>query len=99
MEAGWRNRIIVRMNNIVCSHSIMAQCWERQLEQRPEFSTIRQNLASQLEEITEEYSYLKLDAQRDYYNVQYGDQKPDVMVIPESSQIQSENSSLSGDTI
>lgn len=38
---------------------------------RPDFGTIRQKLASQLEDVTEQYSYLKLDSQRDYYNVVY----------------------------
>lgn len=53
----------------------MEECWSGDPENRPEFSQIRQKLAGQLEDVTEEYSYLKLDAQKDYYNVQYGDQK------------------------
>ena len=52
----------------------MKACWNGE-PNRPEFSVIRQKLAAQLEEVTEEYSYLKLDAQKDYYNVQYGDHK------------------------
>ncbi|VDL75540.1 unnamed protein product [Nippostrongylus brasiliensis] len=56
-------------------YAVMCECWTVDPEKRPDFSTIRQKLAAQLEEITEEYSYLTLDAQKDYYNVQYGDQK------------------------
>ncbi|EYC13882.1 hypothetical protein Y032_0042g579 [Ancylostoma ceylanicum] len=65
-------------------YEVMCQCWAADPGKRPDFSRIRQNLANQLEGITEEYSYLTLDAQKDYYNVQYGDQKPDVIVIPET---------------
>ncbi|KAK5984429.1 Serine/threonine protein kinase [Trichostrongylus colubriformis] len=68
-------------------YDVMCQCWTVNPRLRPDFSVIRQKLASLLEEITEEYSYLTLDAQKDYYNVQYGDQKPDVIVIPESETI------------
>lgn len=57
------------------SYQVMCECWTCDPEKRPDFSAIRQKLAAQLEEITEEYSYLTLDAQKDYYNVQYGDQK------------------------
>ncbi|VDO76181.1 unnamed protein product [Heligmosomoides polygyrus] len=56
-------------------YQVMCECWTCDPEKRPDFSAIRQKLAAQLEEITEEYSYLTLDAQKDYYNVQYGDQK------------------------
>ncbi|VDM68129.1 unnamed protein product [Strongylus vulgaris] len=59
------------------SYEVMCECWTRDPEERPDFLTVRQKLAAQLEEITEEYSYLTLDAQKDYYNVQYGDQKRD----------------------
>ncbi|KAK6026781.1 protein tyrosine kinase [Ostertagia ostertagi] len=68
-------------------YEVMCECWTVNPRLRPDFSVIRQKLASLLEEITEEYSYLTLDAQKDYYNVQYGDQKPDVIVIPESETI------------
>ncbi|CAJ0588054.1 unnamed protein product [Cylicocyclus nassatus] len=68
-------------------YEVMVECWKLDPEERPNFLTIRQKLASQLEEITEEYSYLKLDAQKDYYNMQYNDQKLDVMVIPETETI------------
>ncbi|TKR69395.1 hypothetical protein L596_021563 [Steinernema carpocapsae] len=50
-------------------YNVMMQCWKADPSKRPEFSTIRQKLASQLEDITDEYSYLKLDSQKDYYNV------------------------------
>jgi hypothetical protein len=40
---------------------------------RPEFAAIRQQLALQLENVSDEYSYLKLDAKKDYYNVSYGE--------------------------
>lgn len=51
------------------SYAIMKSCWAARPSERPEFSAIRQQLALQLEEITDEYSYLRLDAQKDYYNV------------------------------
>lgn len=51
----------------------MKNCWHHDPQCRPEFEVIRQKLAAQLEEVTDEYSYLKLDSQRDYYNVPYGD--------------------------
>uniref|UniRef100_F1KSW7 Tyrosine-protein kinase n=1 Tax=Ascaris suum TaxID=6253 RepID=F1KSW7_ASCSU len=53
-------------------YEVMKSCWEQDPMKRPEFGNIRQKLASQLEEVTDEYSYLKLDSQRDYYNVTYG---------------------------
>ncbi|VDM44570.1 unnamed protein product [Toxocara canis] len=53
-------------------YEVMKSCWEQDPSKRPEFGTIRQRLATQLEEVTDEYSYLKLDSQRDYYNVGYG---------------------------
>ncbi|KAK6757699.1 hypothetical protein RB195_015485 [Necator americanus] len=68
-------------------YEVMCECWTCDPEKRPDFSAIRQKLAAQLEEITEEYSYLTLDAQKDYYNVQYGNEKPDVIVIPETESI------------
>ncbi|CAD6186871.1 unnamed protein product [Caenorhabditis auriculariae] len=67
-------------------YSLMEECWQGIPEERPEFSDIRQKLASQLEEITEDYSYLKLDAAKDYYNVQYDDHK-DVVIVPESGKM------------
>ncbi|EYC13875.1 hypothetical protein Y032_0042g576 [Ancylostoma ceylanicum] len=76
-------------------YEVMCECWTVDPEKRPDFSTIRQKLAGQLEEITEEYSYLTLDAQKDYYNVQYGDQKPDVIVIPETESIKAKTSKQS----
>lgn len=47
----------------------MKRCWEWDPSDRPEFSDVRQKLAGQLEEVTEAYSYLTLNAERDYYNV------------------------------
>uniref|UniRef100_A0A1I7T1B0 Protein kinase domain-containing protein n=1 Tax=Caenorhabditis tropicalis TaxID=1561998 RepID=A0A1I7T1B0_9PELO len=65
-------------------YNVMTQCWSADPEERIEFSDIRMQLATQLEDITEDYSYLKLDAAKDYYNVQYGDEKkPDVLTIPD----------------
>lgn len=55
-------------------YEVMKSCWHRDPQCRPEFGAIRQKLAVQLEDITDEYSYLKLDSQRDYYNVAYGDE-------------------------
>lgn len=46
----------------------MQSCWTEDPSERPEFGAIRQALAGHLEEITDEYSYLKLDSQKDYYN-------------------------------
>lgn len=45
----------------------MQDCWKASPEARPSFLDIRKKLAIQLETITEEYSYLKLDAQKEYY--------------------------------
>lgn len=53
----------------------MRKCWCSEPNERVEFSDIRMQLATQLEDITEDYSYLKLDAAKDYYNVQYGDER------------------------
>ncbi|ULT89965.1 hypothetical protein L5515_008238 [Caenorhabditis briggsae] len=66
-------------------YDVMIQCWSADPEERIEFSDIRMQLATQLEDITEDYSYLKLDAAKDYYNVQYGDEKvkPEVVIIPD----------------
>lgn len=47
----------------------MTDCWNGILEDRPSFSEIRKKLAAQLEAITDEYSYLKLDAQKEYYQL------------------------------
>ncbi|KAI6190128.1 putative tyrosine-protein kinase F09A5.2 [Aphelenchoides bicaudatus] len=48
-------------------YSIMKNCWNSAPERRPTFFDIRKKLALQLEAITDEYSYLKLDAQKEYY--------------------------------
>lgn len=48
----------------------MTDCWASNPQERPTFSIIRQKLALQLEGITDEYSYLKLDSQKNYYNVE-----------------------------
>ncbi|VDM63695.1 unnamed protein product [Angiostrongylus costaricensis] len=56
-------------------YEVMCECWTRDPEKRPNFLSIRQKLAAQLEKITEEYSYLTLDARKDYYNFQYDDPK------------------------
>jgi len=53
----------------------MMRCWHFDPRKRPEFSAIRQQLAQQLEAIADEYSYLKLDAQKDYYNVSYNERR------------------------
>lgn len=52
------------------SYAVMESCWKEKPEQRPAFPSIRQKLAAQLESITDDscYSYLKLDAGKDYYN-------------------------------
>ncbi|CAG9540504.1 unnamed protein product [Cercopithifilaria johnstoni] len=52
-------------------YEVMRSCWAQEPSSRPDFGTIRQKLAGQLEDITDQYSYLKLDNQRDYYNVIY----------------------------
>lgn len=66
-------------------YDVMMQCWSADPEDRIEFSDVRMQLATQLEDITEDYSYLKLDAAKDYYNVQYGEEKlkPEVVIIPD----------------
>ncbi|CCD65129.1 receptor protein-tyrosine kinase [Caenorhabditis elegans] len=65
-------------------YDVMMQCWNADPDDRIEFSDVRMQLATQLEDITEDYSYLKLDAAKDYYNVQYGDEKKtDVVIIPD----------------
>ncbi len=53
----------------------MLDCWEFEPEKRISFSLARQHLAAMLEEVTEDYSYLKLDQERDYYNVPCGDDR------------------------
>jgi hypothetical protein len=45
----------------------MLECWNASPDSRPPFFDIRKKLAVQLEAITEEYSYLKLDAHKEYY--------------------------------
>uniref|UniRef100_A0A0N5AZ72 Protein kinase domain-containing protein n=1 Tax=Syphacia muris TaxID=451379 RepID=A0A0N5AZ72_9BILA len=54
-------------------YEVMKSCWYDNPQSRPEFGLIRQKLGELLEEVTDEYSYLKLDSQRDYYNVTYGE--------------------------
>jgi hypothetical protein len=48
-------------------YAVMMDCWNASPEKRPSFFDIRKKLAVQLEAITDEYSYLKLDAQKEYY--------------------------------
>lgn len=74
----------------------MKACWAKDPAERPDFSSIRQLLALQLEEITDEYSYLKLDGGRDYYNVSYREQeKPEnEMTIPPDSILGDEKSDV-----
>uniref|UniRef100_A0A0N5C2Y2 Protein kinase domain-containing protein n=1 Tax=Strongyloides papillosus TaxID=174720 RepID=A0A0N5C2Y2_STREA len=48
-------------------YNVMLSCWSSSPNNRPSFSTIRQRLASQLEEMTDEYSYLQLNSSCDYY--------------------------------
>uniref|UniRef100_A0A915D860 Protein kinase domain-containing protein n=1 Tax=Ditylenchus dipsaci TaxID=166011 RepID=A0A915D860_9BILA len=62
-------------------YEVMKSCWCTDPHQRPEFSTIRQQLALQLERITDEYSYLKLDSQKDYYNVSYKEQAKELVEL------------------
>uniref|UniRef100_A0A915L9S1 Uncharacterized protein n=1 Tax=Romanomermis culicivorax TaxID=13658 RepID=A0A915L9S1_ROMCU len=47
----------------------MLQTWSLEPQKRPNFTQLRQNLRRMLEELTEDYLYLKLDCSRDYYNV------------------------------
>lgn len=63
------------------SYDVMMQCWNADPDDRIEFSDVRMQLATQLEDITEDYSYLKLDAAKDYYNVQYGDEKVGIEIL------------------
>ena len=67
-----------------CSYHVMKSCWAADPATRPDFSMIRQKLAVQLEEITDEYSYLKLDAQKDYYNVAYKEKDTEVSIPSDS---------------
>ena len=53
----------------------MCSCWTADHRMRPDFGAIRQQLAMQLENVSDEYAYLKLDAKKDYYNVSYGELK------------------------
>ncbi|KAF8384533.1 hir-1 [Pristionchus pacificus] len=64
-------------------YSLMNSCWNMDTTRRPDFSLIRQRMATLLEDVTEEYSYLKLDAAQNYYNVQYEDDgRIDVSEMP-----------------
>ncbi|GMT11524.1 hypothetical protein PFISCL1PPCAC_2821, partial [Pristionchus fissidentatus] len=64
-------------------YSLMKSCWNGDNTLRPDFSLLRQRLATLLEEVTEEYSYLKLDSAQNYYNVQYEDDgRIDVAEMP-----------------
>ncbi|CAI4231314.1 unnamed protein product [Auanema sp. JU1783] len=63
-------------------YDVMRECWLADATRRPDFGVLRQRLAKQLEDVTEEYSYLRLDAQKDYYNV-HGNEIPDIILIPE----------------
>lgn len=52
-------------------YDIMHSCWNSDDDLRPDFGEVRLSLAKQLEDMTEDYSYLKLDSAKDYYNFQY----------------------------
>uniref|UniRef100_A0A914HKH4 Protein kinase domain-containing protein n=1 Tax=Globodera rostochiensis TaxID=31243 RepID=A0A914HKH4_GLORO len=54
-------------------YRVMCSCWTGDPRLRLEFAQIRQQLALQLENVSDEYAYLKLDAKKDYYNVSYGE--------------------------
>ncbi|CAK5089210.1 unnamed protein product [Meloidogyne enterolobii] len=56
-------------------YKVMCACWTADPRMRLDFAAIRQQLALQLETVSDEYSYLKLDASKDYYNVSYGELK------------------------
>lgn len=47
----------------------MQDCWNVLPDKRPSFFDVRKRLAVQLEAITDEYSYLKLDGQKEYYTL------------------------------
>lgn len=51
------------------SWECMERCWLEKPDGRPSFDTLRQTLAKLLEQVTDEYSYLELNQDRDYYNV------------------------------
>uniref|UniRef100_A0A183J977 Protein kinase domain-containing protein n=1 Tax=Soboliphyme baturini TaxID=241478 RepID=A0A183J977_9BILA len=55
---------------------IMLDCWAAHPDRRPSFSELREQLRCMLEKITEDYSYLGLDPNRDYYNVVGQDEEP-----------------------
>ncbi len=56
------------------SYSVMMDCWQSEPEKRLNFSQARESLAKMLEDTVEDYSYLSLNQERDYYNVPYSDQ-------------------------
>ncbi|KAL3071015.1 hypothetical protein niasHT_037174 [Heterodera trifolii] len=56
-------------------YRVMCSCWTGDPRMRQDFAQIRQQLALQLENVSDEYAYLKLDAKKDYYNVSYGELK------------------------
>src|SRR5437762_2778205 len=58
----------------------MMGCWRYEPQDRLSFSDTRQQLASQLEEVTEDYKYLKLDQECDYYNANLSEYTPDIVV-------------------
>lgn len=56
------------MTSCNCSYEVMKSCWAEDPLKRADCSSIRQRLALQLEEISDDqYAYLKLDSQKDYY--------------------------------
>ena len=63
------------LNSLISSYKVMCACWAPDPRIRPDFGAIRQQLALQLENVSDEYAYLKLDAKKDYYNVSYGELK------------------------
>uniref|UniRef100_A0A0N5A2V1 Thyroglobulin type-1 domain-containing protein n=1 Tax=Parastrongyloides trichosuri TaxID=131310 RepID=A0A0N5A2V1_PARTI len=48
-------------------YNVMLACWSMSPQQRPTFSVVRHKLASQLEQMSDEYSYLQLNSSCDYY--------------------------------
>lgn len=54
----------------------MQRCWAESAAERPSFSEVRLQLARQLEATSDEYSYLRLDAAKDYYRLSYEDGGP-----------------------
>ncbi|KRY83575.1 putative tyrosine-protein kinase F09A5.2 [Trichinella pseudospiralis] len=47
----------------------MVNCWQKEPSTRPSFTEIRERLRAMLEKITEDYGYMGLSENRDYYNV------------------------------